>query len=97
MLGLVSGFIAGQEWIIIIVLAAVLIFGAKKIPELAKTFGKAKGEFEKGKIEGDNELKEFKDNRDLAAFKLLAAISFGYDDTLVARAAGSYKNQESLF
>ena len=38
MLGLVSGFIAGQEWIIIIVLAAVLIFGAKKIPELAKTF-----------------------------------------------------------
>ena len=49
MLGLVSGFIAGQEWIIIIVLAAVLIFGAKKIPELAKTFGKAKGEFEKGK------------------------------------------------
>ena len=63
MLGLVSGFIAGQEWIIIIVLAAVLIFGAKKIPELAKTFGKAKGEFEKGKIEGDNELKEFKDKR----------------------------------
>ena len=49
---------------IIIVLAAVLIFGAKKIPELAKTFGKAKGEFEKGKIEGDNELKEFKDKRD---------------------------------
>ena len=57
MLGLVSGFIAGQEWIIIIVLAAVLIFGAKKIPELAKTFGKAKGEFD------DNELKEFKDKR----------------------------------
>ena len=63
MLGLVSGFIAGQEWIIIIVLAAVLIFGAKKIPELAKTFGKAKGEFEKG-IE-DNELKEFKDKREI--------------------------------
>ena len=38
----------------------MLIFGAKKIPELAKTFGKAKGEFEKGKIEGDKELKEFK-------------------------------------
>jgi sec-independent protein translocase protein TatA len=38
----------------------VLIFGAKKIPELAKTFGKAKGEFEKGKIEADKELKDFK-------------------------------------
>ncbi|MDI1495606.1 MAG: putative membrane protein [Cenarchaeum symbiont of Oopsacas minuta] len=59
-----AGFIAGQEWIIIIVFAAVLIFGAKKIPELAKTFGKAKGEFEKGKLEGDKELKEYKDKRD---------------------------------
>ncbi len=56
-----AGFIAGQEWIFIIVIAVVLIFGAKKIPELAKTFGKAKGEFEKGKIEGEKELKDFKD------------------------------------
>ena len=56
-----ANFIAGQEWIIIVVLAVVLIFGAKKIPELAKTFGKAKGEFEKGKIEGEKELKDFKD------------------------------------
>ncbi len=62
MLGMwLSNFIAGQEWIIIVVLAVVLIFGAKKIPELAKTFGKAKGEFEKGKIEGEKELKDFKD------------------------------------
>ncbi|ABX12669.1 MULTISPECIES: Sec-independent protein translocase subunit TatA/TatB [Nitrosopumilus] len=56
-----ANFIAGQEWIFIIVIAVVLIFGAKKIPELAKTFGKAKGEFEKGKIEGEKELKDFKD------------------------------------
>ena len=62
MLGLnLANFIAGQEWIFIIVIAVVLIFGAKKIPELAKTFGKAKGEFEKGKIEGEKELKDFKD------------------------------------
>jgi sec-independent protein translocase protein TatA len=51
----------GNEWIILIVVAVVFIFGAKKIPELAKTFGKAKGEFEKGKIEGEKELKDFKD------------------------------------
>ena len=57
----ISNFIAGQEWIFIIIIAVVLIFGAKKIPELAKTFGKAKGEFEKGKIEGEKELKDFKD------------------------------------
>ncbi|NIM25837.1 MAG: translocase [Nitrosopumilaceae archaeon] len=57
----ISNFIAGQEWIFIIIIVAVLIFGAKKIPELAKTFGKAKGEFEKGKIEGEKELKDFKE------------------------------------
>lgn len=62
MLGLnLANFIAGNEWIYIVVIAVVLIFGAKKIPELAKTFGKAKGEFEKGKIEGEKELKDFKD------------------------------------
>jgi len=55
---------AGMEWIWIIIAVAVLIFGAKKIPELARTFGKAKGEFEKGKIEADKELKEFKEKQD---------------------------------
>ena len=54
----------GMEWIFIIVVIAVLIFGAKKIPELARTFGKAKGEYEKGKIEADKELKEFKEKQD---------------------------------
>jgi sec-independent protein translocase protein TatA len=56
--------IAGAEWIWIIVAIGVLIFGAKKIPELARTFGKAKGEYEKGKIEADKELKEFKEKTD---------------------------------
>lgn len=58
----ISNFIAGQEWIFIIIIVVVLIFGAKKIPELAKTLGKAKGEFEKGKIEAEKELKDFKEN-----------------------------------
>ena len=53
-----------QEIIIILVVIGVIIFGAKKIPELARTFGKAKGEFEKGKIEADKELKEFKEKQD---------------------------------
>ena len=51
----------GSEWIIVIVAAGVLLFGAKKIPELAKTFGKAKGEYKKGEIEADKELKDIKD------------------------------------
>jgi sec-independent protein translocase protein TatA len=54
----------GTEIIIVVIVIGVLIFGAKKIPELAKTFGKAKGEFEKGKIEGEQELKEFKSDID---------------------------------
>ncbi len=57
--------ISGESWIFVIIIVAVLIFGAKKIPELARTFGKAKGEFEKGKIESEKELKDFKDKEDL--------------------------------
>jgi len=49
------------EWIWIAIVIGLLLFGAKKIPELAKTFGKAKMEYEKGKIEGDKELKDFKE------------------------------------
>ena len=63
----ISNLIAGQEWIFIIIIAVVFIFGAKKIPELAKTFGKAKGEFEKGKIEGEKELNDFKGKIDSPA------------------------------
>ena len=61
MLEQITNFVAGPEWIFIIVVIAVLLFGAKKIPQLAKTFGKAKGEYEKGRIEGDKELDEFKE------------------------------------
>jgi len=53
--------LGSTEIIILVIVIGVLIFGAKKIPELAKTFGKAKGEFEKGKIEADKDLKEFKE------------------------------------
>ncbi|RNJ77496.1 MAG: translocase [Nitrosopumilus sp. D6] len=59
-----AGFIGGSEWIIVVVIAVVLIFGAKKIPELAKTFGKARGEFERGKLEGEKELKDYKEKED---------------------------------
>ena len=41
-----------------------IIIWSKKIPELAKTFGKAKGEYKKGEIEADKELKDIKENKD---------------------------------
>ncbi len=56
---------AYENVIIAVVVIGALIFGAKKIPELARTFGKAKGEFEKGRIESEKELKEFKDREEL--------------------------------
>ena len=56
-------FIGGPELIILVVIIGVLIFGAAKIPQLAKTFGKAKSEYKKGEIEGDNELKDFKEKK----------------------------------
>ena len=43
--------------IICLVLVAVL-FGAKRIPDLARSIGKAKGEFKKGLLEGEKEEKE---------------------------------------
>lgn len=64
MLQTVAGLIAGQEWIFIVIAAGIIIFGAKKIPDLAKTLGKARGEYEKGKIESEKELKDLKEKKD---------------------------------
>jgi len=58
---------AGMEFVWIIIIIGVLLFGAKKIPELAKTLGRAKGEYKKGEIEGDKELKDLKEKRNKKA------------------------------
>jgi sec-independent protein translocase protein TatA len=51
---------SGFEWIFIVVIVVILIFGAKKIPDLARGFGKATTEFEKARIEAKRELREIK-------------------------------------
>ena len=43
------------QLVICIVVAFVLFGGAKKIPDLAKSLGKAKSEFKKGLAEGEKE------------------------------------------
>ncbi len=43
---------------ICLVVAFVLFGGAKKIPELARSLGKAKSEFKKGLAEGEKEADE---------------------------------------
>jgi sec-independent protein translocase protein TatA len=49
-------FVNGAEWIIIILVIVILFFGAKRIPELARSLGKASSEFQKAKIEAKKTL-----------------------------------------
>ena len=57
---LLMGILNGAEIIIIVVIIAALFFGVKKIPELARSFGKASIEFEKAKIESKREIQQIK-------------------------------------
>lgn len=47
----------GAVEIILIVLAILLLFGAKKIPELARGIGKGMSEFRKGLKDVEDEVK----------------------------------------
>ena len=47
----------GGPEIAVIFLVVLLLFGAKKIPELARGLGKSMGEFKKARTEFENEIK----------------------------------------
>ena len=74
--------LGGWEWIIIIGLIVVVFFGVKKIPELARSFGKATAEFEKARIEAKRELQQMKSEGRVGREKLeTIADSLGIDYT----------------
>lgn len=50
----------GTTEIILIFGVLVLLFGAAKLPDLAKSFGRSVGEFKKAKKEMDMEVDELK-------------------------------------
>lgn len=52
--------VQGMEWVILLVVIVVVLFGAKKLPELARSIGKATGEFEKGRAEAEAEVQRLK-------------------------------------
>ena len=51
------GGVGGPEMLIILGIA-ILLFGANKLPELARSSGQAMGEFKKGRQEIESELRE---------------------------------------
>lgn len=53
-------FIPVGPELIVILLLLVLLFGANKIPEMARAIGSSTGEFKKGRKEIENELQEQK-------------------------------------
>ena len=74
--------LGGLEWVIIIGLIVVVFFGVRKIPELARSFGKASAEFQKARIEAKRELQQMKSDGNIGREKLEAiADSLGIDYT----------------
>ncbi|HTZ61720.1 MAG TPA: twin-arginine translocase TatA/TatE family subunit [Thermoplasmata archaeon] len=46
-----------DDWLIIAVVAGILFYGSTKIPQLAHSLGRSVGEFKKGRLEVERELK----------------------------------------
>lgn len=55
--------LGGPELILVFVLI-LLLFGAKKLPQLARGMGKSIGEFKKAKEEFEDEITKTKENND---------------------------------
>ncbi|WP_408959134.1 twin-arginine translocase TatA/TatE family subunit [Natrinema sp. 74] len=52
----------GPPELAIILVIAVLLFGANKIPKLARSTGEAMGEFQKGREKVESELEEMRES-----------------------------------
>jgi sec-independent protein translocase protein TatA len=51
------------DWLILILVVLLVLGGSKKIPEIARSMGRAMGEFKRGQMEIEKELKNM-DNKD---------------------------------
>ena len=53
--------VPGGTELAVILLIAILLFGANKIPKLARSTGEAMGEFKKGREQVEQELEQIRD------------------------------------
>ncbi len=70
----------GTNEMILIFIAALFLFGPSKLPELARSLGKAAGEFKKAQIETEHDIKRFNkppDDKEIKIHNL--AIEMGID------------------
>ena len=58
---MVAAFTPGWPELIIILVVLLLLFGAKRLPEIARSIGKSSKEFKKGKRDGSTEEDEERD------------------------------------
>lgn len=70
----------------VILILLVLLFGADKIPKLARSAGDAKKEFEKAKMEAEKEVQEFEEELEEEAAE--AEADEGGDGTTAASTDG---------
>jgi sec-independent protein translocase protein TatA len=78
------GGIPGGPEMLVILLIAILLFGANKIPKLARSSGEAIGEFQKGREEVEQELQQMQEGETKSA-----------DDTSATAAEATEETAES--
>lgn len=65
---MIAGFLGGWEWVIVI-MAVLLLFGARKIPELARGLGQGIREFKKATREVTDEIQNAPSDKSTAQNK----------------------------
>lgn len=63
----------GQPELLIILFIILILFGSSKLPELARSMGKAKSEYKKGTVEGDEEIQQIETQQQAPAAPQAAA------------------------
>ncbi|MCX9026084.1 MAG: twin-arginine translocase TatA/TatE family subunit [Candidatus Methanoperedens sp.] len=93
----------GTEDILLILIVALFLFGPNKLPELARSLGKATGEFKKAQIQSESELKQMvkpMDNKDEKIHNLAAEMGLDFqnksDEQLIEEIRLKIKSNEIL-